>query len=104
MFIRWGLSLRAYLIARHAEADRANRHRVAFGSFPAGNAGRILPQVDAWMLLRNRLSNKSLLCLGSAFSIVGNCALALFFLVEVQPVQLPVFVALLAEIILADCE
>jgi hypothetical protein len=46
--------------------------------------------------------NKSLLCLASAFSIGGGPALALSFLVETQPFQLPVSMALLADISLAE--
>ena len=45
-------------------------------------------------------ANKSLLCLRLAFSIVGDCALALFLCVETQPFQPLVPVALLADIIL----
>jgi len=48
--------------------------------------------VQAW--------DKSLLWVRSAFSIVEDCALALFFSIEAQPFQLPVFMRLLADIIL----
>jgi hypothetical protein len=45
-------------------------------------------------------ANKSLLCLRLAFSIVGDCALALFLCIEAQPFQPLVSVVLFADIIL----
>jgi hypothetical protein len=68
---------------------------------------RVLPLASTWpaeLAVPGIPAHKSLLCRSSAFSIVGACALALFFLVETQPFQLSVSVALLADITLTGNE